>query len=272
VSETPIVTAPGGIRTIMGQAIALYRARFLLYLALIAIPVVPVGIAMVIIAAAAPNPGGATNTLTGLDLAAQFLLVMPLAQAMVAYAASAQLTGRKVTLVEVLRAVLPWFGVLVGTVLLSVLVMALVLVAMLIPGLAVAVAVEPVGRALIILGLIAFVVPGFMMAIWFQFVGPVVILERVAFVTALRRCRDVVRGSWWRTFRYILVIEIVGAIASLLVAAVFGGVAIPSDASDRARLVLPLTADIPASVLVLPFSTIALTIVYLRLRRLRPPA
>jgi hypothetical protein len=246
VSETPIVTAPGGIRSIMGQAIALYRARFGLYIALIAIPFVPVGVAMVILAAAAPNPATATNRITAIDVAAEFLLVMPLAQGMVAFAVSAQVAGRKVSLLEVLRAVLPWFGVLVGTVV--------------------------VASLATVAGLIAFVVPGIVMAIWFQFVGQVVILERVAFVAALQRCRDLVRGSWWRTLRYILVIEIVGAIASVLVAAVFGGVAIPSDASDRARLVLPLAADIPASILVLPFSTIALTLVYLRLRRLRPPA
>jgi hypothetical protein len=230
----------------MGQAIALYRARFLLYLALIAIPVVPVGIAIVILAAAAPDPGNAMNQVTGIDVAAEFLLVMPLAQAMVSYAASAQIAGRKVTLTEVLRAVLPWFGVLVGTVILSAL--------------------------LIVVGLVAFVIPGLVMAIWFQFVGQVVILEHLSFAAALRRCRDLVRGSWWRTLRYVLVIGIVDGIAGVLVAALFGGVAIPSGASDRARLVLPLAADIPSSIFVLPFSTIALTIVYLRLRQLRPPA
>ncbi len=228
----------------MGQAIALYRARFLLYLGLIAIPVVPVGIAIVILAAAAPDPGTATNQVTGIDVAAEFLLVMPLAQAMVAFAASAQIAGRKVTLPEVLRTVLPWFGVLVGTVVLS--------------------------SLLMLVGLIAFVIPGLVMAIWFQFVGQVVILEHVTFMGALRRCRELVRGSWWRTLGYVLAIGIVDGIAGVLVSTLFGGVAIPSGASERARLVLPLAADIPSSILVLPFSTIALTIVYLRLRKLHP--
>jgi hypothetical protein len=246
VSETPIVSAPGGIRAIMGQAIALYRARFVLYLGLIAIPVVPVGIAMVVLAAVAPDPGKVMNQITGIDIAAEFLLVMPLAQGAVAYAAAAQIAGRKVTLPQVLRAVLPRFSVLVGTVILSSLLMAV--------------------------GLIVFVIPGLVMAIWFQFVGQVVILENLTFAAALRRCRDLVRGNWWRTLRYVLVIGIVEGIAGVLAAALFGGVAIPQDASDRARLVLPLAADIPSSILVLPFSTIALTIVYLRLRRERPAA
>ena len=40
---------------------------------------------------------------------------------------------------------------------------------------------------------------------------------------------------------------------------------------DRAKLVAPLVANIPSSVLVLPFSSIALTLVFLRLQRLHPP-
>jgi hypothetical protein len=48
-------------------------------------------------------------------------------------------------------------------------------------------------------------------------------------------------------------------------------VLIPRDDTDRSRLVQPLVAAIPADILVLPFSTIALTLLYLRLRRLHPP-
>jgi hypothetical protein len=228
----------------MGQAIALYRARFTLYLALVAIPYVPVGIAMVILAAAAPDPGHATNQITGIDVAAQFLLAMPLAQAGVSWAVNAQLAGRKPTLAEVLRTVLPRFSVLVGTVIMS--------------------------SVAILVGLVALVIPGIILAIWFQFVGQVVILENLTFGAALRRCRDLVRGRWWRTLGYVIVIGAVAAVAGVLVTALFGGVALPSDASDRTRLVLPLAADIPSAVLVVPFSTIALTLVYLRLRRERP--
>ncbi len=169
---------------------------------------------------------------------------MPLAQAAIAYAVSGQLAGRKVTLADTLRAVLPRFSVLVGTVILS--------------------------SLAILLGLIAFVIPGLVMAIWFQFVGQVVILENLTFWSALRRCRDLVRGSWWRTLRDVLVIGVIDGIAGVIVAALFGGVAVPQDASDRTKLVLPLAANIPSAILVLPFSTIALTLVFLRLRRLRP--
>lgn len=224
----------------MRRSLGLYRARFALYVALIAIPVIPVGIALVALAAASPDPSGQTERILAIDLIAEFLLVMPICTAAVAYAVVAQIAGGTPTLGQTLRAVLPYSSVLVGTVLLS------------------AIAT--------FLGLIALVLPGLVMAIWFQFVGQVVILEKLSFLDALRRCRELVRGSWWRTLGYVVAINIVSGAAGLLLSAVVGGALQPKDASQTAKLVVPLVANIPSSILVLPFSTIALTLVYLRLR------
>ncbi len=169
---------------------------------------------------------------------------MPICTAFVAFAAVAQIAGRRVTLSETLRAVLPRSSVLVGTVILS----------------AIATAA----------GLIALVLPGIVMLVWFQFVGQVVILEGESYLHALRRCRDLVRGVWWRTLGAVVVINIVSGAVGVLLSAVVSGVLQPQDPSDRSRLVVPLVANIPSSILVLPFSTIALTLVYLRLRARRP--
>ena len=244
VSDTQTGAGNEGIRTLMRRALSLYRARLGVYIVLVALPVVPVGIALVALAAAAPDPGDATDRLTGIALAAEFLLVMPIAQAAVAWAVVEQLAGRAPTLGEVLRTVLPRSSVLVGTVVLS--------------------------AIAIIAGLIAFVIPGLVMAIWFQFVGQVVILENVSFLAALRRCRELVRGAWWRTCGYLLVVGITGGIASFVVATLVAAAVQPQDASDRSKLVVPLVANIPSSILVLPFSTIAVTLIYLRLRARRP--
>lgn len=230
----------------MRRALSLYRARFGLYVALVAIPVVPVGLAIVALAAAAPNPGASLQRITYIDFAAEFLLVNPLCQAMVAFAVVEQLAGRTPALPTTLRAVLPHWSALVGTVILSVLA--------------------------IVLGVFALVIPGVIMAIWFQFVGQVVILEHGTYLDALRRCRELVRGAWWRTFGSLIAIGLVGAAASVLLTAVLTGVLQPQDASDRSKLVAPLVANIPTSVLVLPFSTIALTLVYLRLLARPKPA
>jgi hypothetical protein len=228
----------------MRQALSLYRARIGLYLALIAIPVVPVGMALVALAAASPDPSGQQEKILAIDLAAEFLLVMPICTAAVAYAVVAQLGGRAITLGETLRTVLPRSSILVGTVILS----ALATFA----------------------GLIAFVVPGLVMAIWFQFVGQVVILEHGSYLGALRRCRELVRGLWWRTLGYVVAVNVASGVAGLVLSTLVSGALQPRDASDRSRLVVPLVANIPSSILVLPFSTIALTLIYLRLRDRTP--
>ena len=241
-------TRPGadaeGIRAIMRRALTISRARMRLYLALAALPIVPVGIAIVAVAAASPDPAGQTERITELDLAAEFLLVMPICQAAVAYAVVAQLAGRTPKLGEVLRAVLPRWSVLIGTVILSALA--------------------------ILLGLVALVIPGIVMSVWFQFVGQVVILEHVSYLEALRRCRELVRGAWWRTAGWLLVILLIGGLASILISALVAGALQPQDASERSKLVVPLAANIPSSILLLPFTTIAVTLVYLRLRARRP--
>jgi hypothetical protein len=228
----------------MRRALTLYRARLRLYVALVALPIIPVGLAIVAVAAASPDPAGQTERITELDLAAEFLLVMPICQAAVAYAVVAQLAGRTPSLGEVLRSVLPRWSVLIGTVILS--------------------------AIAILLGLVALVIPGVVMSVWFQFVGQVVILEQASYLDALRRCRDLVRGAWWRTAGSLLAILLVGGAASILVSALVAGALQPQDASERSKLVVPLLANIPASILLLPFTTIAVTLLYLRLRARRP--
>ena len=225
----------------MRRALSLYRARFGLYVALVAIPVVPVGLAIVALAAAAPNPGASLQRITYIDFAAEFLLVNPLCQAMVAFAVVEQLAGRTPALPTTLRAVLPHWSALVGTVILSVLA--------------------------IVLGVFALVIPGVIMAIWFQFVGQVVILEHGTYLDALQTLSRARARRLVAHVRIAIAIGLVGAAASVLLTAVLTGVLQPQDASDRSKLVAPLIANIPTSVLVLPFSTIALTLVYLRLRR-----
>ncbi len=121
-----------------------------------------------------------------------------------------------------------------------------------------------------LVGLIALVIPFIVMLIWFQFLAPVVILENQAFAAALRRCRELVRGHWWSTFGRLLAIGLASALLALLALLVFSAFLPPGD-SDRAQLVQPLIVSIPADILVMPFSTIALTLLYLVLRRQRPP-
>jgi hypothetical protein len=238
------VANPDDIRVLMRQALALFRARFLLYIALVALPIVPVELAIVALGAAAPNPHSAHMNIMLIDLLARILLVLPIAQGTVSHAVVEQLAGRRPTLLGTLRAVLPRSSVLVGTVALS--------------------------MVACIVGLIALVIPAIVMLVWFQFVGQVVILENRSFAAALRRCRELVRGQWWSTVGRLLAIALGSAVLAFIALIAFGAF-LPPDDTDRAKLVQPLVVAIPADILVLPFSTIALTLLYLALRRQRPP-
>jgi hypothetical protein len=245
VTDTNLATSPEGIRSVMRRALALYRSRPPLYLAIVALPIVPVGIAMVVLGIAAPDPASATERIEAINLIASALLITPIAQGAVSHAVVSQIDGGKPTVRSTLRAVLPRSSVLVGSVLLALVVS--------------------------IFGLFLLVIPGLIVLVWFQFVGQVVVLENLDFAAALRRCRELVRGSWWRVLGWIVVVDIVAGVASLVAGLLFS-VLLPSDGSDRSNLVVPLVASIPANIIVLPFPTIALTLIYLRLRRERPPA
>ncbi len=49
-------------------------------------------------------------------------------------------------------------------------------------------------------GFILLIIPGIVWMVRYQFAQPIVILERTAYKSALKRSRDLVAGSWWRLF------------------------------------------------------------------------
>jgi hypothetical protein len=237
---------PGGIRPLLRQALVLYRARPLVYLAVTALAVVPVELAILVLSLAAPDPATASTDITRIDAAATALLVLPLSVGATSHAVAAHLAGRPASLRETLGAVLPRASVLVGT--------------------------TVVASILSFAGLVAFVIPGLVLLVWFQFACQVVVLEGHTFFRALGRCRQLVRGSFWQVVVADLAILVVSVVGTVVVAAVTLLVTLPADASDRSRLAVRAVGSIPADVIVLPFSSIALTLVYLALARARPPA
>lgn len=70
--------------------------------------------------------------------------------------------------------------------------------------------------AIVIGGLILLVVPGIIFAIYLSFVGIAVVLERRGVKDALSRSWDLVRGNWWRMFGLVLLMAIIGGIATLV--------------------------------------------------------
>jgi uncharacterized membrane protein YvlD (DUF360 family) len=67
---------------------------------------------------------------------------------------------------------------------------------------------------LVVLGLIALVIPGIILAIMFSLVYPVIILEGTGISESLSRSRDLVKDRWLKTFGLLLVIVIIFGIVN----------------------------------------------------------
>jgi hypothetical protein len=66
------------------------------------------------------------------------------------------------------------------------------------------IAVDVLLALIVLAGLLLLVVPGFVFFTWFALAGPVVEIERLGAVAALRRSRELVKGSFWRVFGIVV--------------------------------------------------------------------
>lgn len=69
----------------------------------------------------------------------------------------------------------------------------------------------------VFLGLIALIIPGIWLAGYFTMISPVIALEHVGPVAALRRSFTLVRGRWWPTIGFLLLVGLLGSVAAQLV-------------------------------------------------------
>jgi hypothetical protein len=67
------------------------------------------------------------------------------------------------------------------------------------------------------LGLIALIIPGLWLAGCFTMISPVIALEHVGPVAALRRSFTLVQGRWWPTIGFLLLVGLLGSVAAQLV-------------------------------------------------------
>ena len=59
-------------------------------------------------------------------------------------------------------------------------------------------------------GYLLLIVPGILFQTWFFLISPVVFLEGTGYASALGRSRELVRGYFWRTFSFIVVMGLLG--------------------------------------------------------------
>lgn len=67
------------------------------------------------------------------------------------------------------------------------------------------------------LGLVALIIPGLWLAGGLTMVSSVIALEEVGPIDALRRSLSLVRGRWWQTVGFVLLVGLLGSIAAQLV-------------------------------------------------------
>jgi hypothetical protein len=194
---------------LLARAWSLYRREPLLFLALTAVTVVPVGILSAIAANAASDQNNLARAGAIIGIAIiPALLLLPVSGAAVAIATVRRLGGDRIGVGATLEQVGIRFWVLFA---------ALVLVTL--------------G---VIVGLFALVLPGIFLAILWLFAGPAVVIENKGITDSLRRSQDLVRGAWWTVFLAFLLIQVVTGVAQLLVGVVGAAVLGPLDGTALA--------------------------------------
>lgn len=116
----------------------------------------------------------------------------------------------------------------------------------------------------IAIGVVALIVPGIYLAVRWFFVPQAVVLEGARGAAALRASADATSGAWWRTFAVALVANLAAALPALLIAAPAAALAEAVDLQAVA-----LAGSILTEALTAPFVALVATLLYFDLRARR---
>jgi hypothetical protein len=116
-------------------------------------------------------------------------------------------------------------------------------------------------------GLIALVVPGIWLAIGWSVSIPALLFEGLGPARALGRSFELVRGRWWATFGTLLVAWVIASIASGLIQSGFDAL-MSTSLGDHVlpAAVLDALGGVVAGAVVLPIQAIAVAMIYFDLR------
>jgi hypothetical protein len=113
----------------------------------------------------------------------------------------------------------------------------------------------------ITLGLVLLIVPGIYLWVRWWFVPQSVVIEGAREAAALRASGRLVAGAWWRTFGLIALVNLIAALAAVVLGYPFTAAA---DSANRAAWAL--AGQVVASSVTQPFAAIYSTLVYFDLR------
>lgn len=251
--STPPHLRPLGTGEILDAGIRLVRARFGTLVVCALVVAVPLAILDTLVLAATNDRAfdfstGATTTTAGSDAAAGALvarllgiLLVVLVLAACFRAVSAAYMGQRATAGDSLRFALERLPALLGAYF-------LVLVSVLI-------------------GTLALVIPGIYLAVRLSVTFPALLFERIGPVEAYTRSLALVGGHWWRTFGIFLVTGVALVVLSLAlgagVAALIGHAAPDSQTTGA---VVATIVNIVFDVIVYPIAAAILTVLYYDLR------
>jgi hypothetical protein len=105
------------------------------------------------------------------------------------------------------------------------------------------------------------IVPGIYLLVRWYFVAPVVVVERVGALAALRRSGELVRGHWWRTLGILLLTNLAAALPALVIAVPFDVLA-----AEAGREAWSLAGSVLAEALIAPFTVLVATLLFYDLR------
>jgi hypothetical protein len=212
------------------SALALLRARPVLFLALALAVVAPYELIVLAATGAAPLAEGSTKPATALTLMlVEFAFVGPLISALHARAVADVGRGGRPMIAQVARegaGVLP-----------------------------VAAAAQIVAGIGIGIGFIFFVIPGLWLAVRLAVVAQVAAVERTDWMGALRRSAELVRGSFWHTLGLLVLLGVFSYFVTLAAGAVAG------DAMNAGTVIL----GIAVITLVRSFTALTTAVLYFEL-------
>lgn len=254
-----------GLGEILDQAFRLYRRHFLTLLAITAVSYAPVQVLFLVVDTTLLGDYGSTLLIFLQDFLTYFSLAA-LAVAVLGYY-TGQPVGFSRTYREVLKHIRSLLGLIGMQVLfwLTVFVPAILssLIAML-GGTGVAIGTATtIGLVIMVL----LIVPYLYIYVRFQVAAPALIIERLGPVQALERSWQLVRFSWWRTFRLIILLNLLAIavmIGPLLVVIGILEVVIQSDAATE--VLISNVATTLVLMLVTPIQMLATILYYIDLR------
>ena len=226
------------------DSLAVYFRHFRLFIAASAAVVVPVELVVDGIGLGMLT-GSYDESLTAAELVVpslvQFLVVLPIVTAIAIYALDAVARGERPATGRVLRKGFEAFTPL--------------FVAVVLAGLG------------IVIGLLALVVPGVFLAVRWYFVPQAVVIDGARGADALRRSGDLVQGLWWRTFGLVVLANVAIVIPGVILLEPFRALA---ESTDRA--VWELVGSVVSSCVTAPFIALFSTFLYYDVLARRPPA